>query len=138
MAAASTLAVPRASDPARAGSLTRMALAAPMASAVRRPLVSLLGAIDTRVTSPPPACSASCRPISTPKESDSSRMSLPSRTSVLVLGIELRRGRRVGDLLDTDDDVHSLIVLETLPVGANLPRPGSGRWLWSPGLVARC
>ena len=37
MAAASTLAVPRASDPASTGSLTRMALAAPMASAVRRP-----------------------------------------------------------------------------------------------------
>ena len=66
MAAASTLAVPSASLPARAGSLTRMALAAPMASAVRRPLTSLLGTIETSVTSPPPAVSTSCSAISTP------------------------------------------------------------------------
>ena len=63
-----------------------MALAAPMASAVRRPETSSLGAIDTRVTSPPPAAVTSCRAISTPYESDSSRMSLPSRLRVLVLG----------------------------------------------------
>ena len=66
MAAASTLAVPRASVPASESSLIRMALAAPMASAVRRPDVSPLGAIETRVTSPPPADSASWRAISTP------------------------------------------------------------------------
>ena len=54
------------SDPARASSLTRMALAAPIASAVRSPFTSLLGAMETIVTSPPPAASASCSPISTP------------------------------------------------------------------------
>ena len=66
MAAASTLAVESASDPFSASSLTRIALAAPMASAVRRPLVSPFGAIDTSVTSPPPAAVASCSAISTP------------------------------------------------------------------------
>ena len=66
IALARTLAVDSASDPLRASSLTRMAFAAPMARAVRRPDVSPAGAIETRVTSPPPAASASCRPISTP------------------------------------------------------------------------
>ena len=42
------------------------ALAAPMASAVRRPDTSPLGAIETRVTSPSPAASTNCRAISTP------------------------------------------------------------------------
>ncbi len=66
IAAASTLAVPSASVPLSAGSLTRMAFAAPIASAVRSPPVSPLGAIDTSVTSPPPAASASWSAISTP------------------------------------------------------------------------
>lgn len=66
MALARTLAVDRASEPWRASSLTKMALSAPMASAVRRPEVSPLGAIDTRVTTSPAAWSASWRPISTP------------------------------------------------------------------------
>ena len=66
MAAASTLAVPRASEPASASSLTKMALAAPMARAVRRPEVSPSGAIDTRVTSLPSTLPASWRAISTP------------------------------------------------------------------------
>ena len=77
IAAARTLAVDRASEPLSASSLTRMAFAAPIASAVRRPETSLFGAIETRVTSPPPAASARRRPISTPYASESSRMSLP-------------------------------------------------------------
>ena len=66
IAFARTFAVERASEPASASSLTRMALAAPIARAVRRPDVSPPGAIETIVTSPPPAASTSCRPISTP------------------------------------------------------------------------
>ena len=65
-ALARTFAVDRASEPRRASSLTKMARSAPMARAVRRPDVSPLGAIDTRVTTSPPAWSASWRPISTP------------------------------------------------------------------------
>ncbi len=57
-----------------------------MASAVRSPLVSLLGAIDTSVTSPSPAVPTSCSAISTPYMSESSMTSLPSRTSVWVAG----------------------------------------------------
>ena len=66
MAAASTLAVPSASVPLSSGSEIRIAFAAPIASAVRSPPVSPFGAIDTSVTSPPPAASASCSAISTP------------------------------------------------------------------------
>ena len=57
-----------------------------MASAVRRPEVSLFGAIETRVTSPSPRLSTSWSAISTPYESDSSRISLVSRLRVLVSG----------------------------------------------------
>ncbi len=66
MALASTFAVVRASEPCSAGSDTSTALAAPMASAVRSPDVSSFGAIETRLTSPPPAAVASCSAISTP------------------------------------------------------------------------
>ena len=67
MAAASTLAVvERVGALQRGVADTRMALAAPIASAVRSPLTSPLGAIDTRLTSPPPAVSTSCSAISTP------------------------------------------------------------------------
>jgi hypothetical protein len=61
-----TFAVDRASEPWRTGSETRTALAAPIASAVRSPDTSSLGAIEISVTSPPPAASASWRAISTP------------------------------------------------------------------------
>ena len=61
-----------------------MAFAAPMARALRMPWTPAAGTIETTVTSPPPAFSASWRPISTPKLSDSSMMSLPSRLRVLV------------------------------------------------------
>ena len=61
-----TFAVPSASVPSHAGSETRIAFAAPIASAVRSPETSLFGAIDTRVTSPPPAVSTSWSAISTP------------------------------------------------------------------------
>ena len=44
-----------ASEPASSGSDTSTAFAAPIASAVRSPDTSPLGAIDTRLTSPPPA-----------------------------------------------------------------------------------
>ena len=63
-----------------------MALAAPMARALRMPCSPAAGTIETMVTSPPPAFSASWRPISTPKLSDSSMMSLPSRFRVFVEG----------------------------------------------------
>ena len=63
-----------------------MALAAPMARALRMPCTPADGTIDTIVTSPPPAFSASWRPISTPKLSDSSMISLPSRLRVLLPG----------------------------------------------------
>ena len=66
MAFARTLAVVSASEPWSSGSETRTALAAPMARAVRRPDVSPLGAIETRLTSPPPAAATSCSAISTP------------------------------------------------------------------------
>ena len=66
LAAASTFAVVSASEPASSGSDTRTALAAPIASAVRSPDVSPFGAIDTRLTSPPPAVVTSWRAISTP------------------------------------------------------------------------
>ena len=66
MAAASTLAVVSASQPCSAGSDTSTPLAAPMASAVRMPDTSPLGAMETRLTSPPPAASTSCSAISTP------------------------------------------------------------------------
>src|SRR4051794_32044828 len=86
MAAASTLAVDSESEALRASSLTRIALAAPMARAVRGPFAAFLGAIEPNVPSPPPAASASWRAISTPYASESSRMSLPSRTRVFVSG----------------------------------------------------
>ena len=66
MALASTFAVVSASEPCSSGSDTSTAWAAPMASAVRRPETSPLGAIDTRLTSPSPAASTSCSAISTP------------------------------------------------------------------------
>ena len=53
-----------------------------MANAVRRPDTSPLGAIEINTTSPPPAFSANCSDISTPYASESSRMSLPERSSV--------------------------------------------------------
>ena len=52
--------------PLRARVADRIALAAPIASAVRSPPVSPFGAMDTSVTSPPPAASASWSAISTP------------------------------------------------------------------------
>src|SRR5258706_523304 len=58
MAAARTLAVPRAAVPARASSETRMALAAPMARAPRVPCPPAAGAIETAGTPPPPALPA--------------------------------------------------------------------------------
>src|SRR5437868_4163764 len=58
MLLASTFAVDSASEPASAGSDTRIALAAPIANAVRRPDTSSFGAIEMRVTSPPPAATA--------------------------------------------------------------------------------
>ena len=66
IALASTLAVPSESEPASASSDTSTARAAPIASAVRRPETSPLGAIEMSTTSPPPAASASCSAISTP------------------------------------------------------------------------
>ena len=66
MAFARTFAVVRASEPCSSGSETSTALAAPMANAVRRPETSPFGAIDTRLTSPPPAVSTSWSAISTP------------------------------------------------------------------------
>ena len=86
MASTSTLAVDNESEPARASSLTNTALAAPMARAVRKPPTSLLGAMETKRTSPSSDPSRSCRAISTPYESDSSRMSLTSRLRVFVSG----------------------------------------------------
>ena len=58
-----------------------------MASAVRSPDTSPLGAIEMRMTSPPPDCSASCNAISTeqasaPLPSEPSMISLPDRSSV--------------------------------------------------------
>ncbi len=66
MGAPNRLAVVRASLPCSAGSETKVPLAAPMASAVRMPDTSPLGAMETRLTSPPPAASTSCSAISTP------------------------------------------------------------------------
>ena len=63
-----------------------MALAAPMARACRMPCTPEDGTIETMVTSPPPAFSANWRPISTPKLSDSSMISLPSRLRVFEPG----------------------------------------------------
>ena len=66
MAAAKTFAVERESEPASASSLTKIALSAPIANAVRKPPVSPPGVIETRRTSPDPAASTSCKAISTP------------------------------------------------------------------------
>ena len=63
---ASLPAVVSASAPWSASSEMSTAPAAPIASAVRRPETSLFGAIETKVTSPPPALSTSWSAISTP------------------------------------------------------------------------
>ena len=66
MAAASTLAVPRASVPASASSLTRMALAAPMASAGAQTGGLAVRCHRHQGDLAALAASASCRAISTP------------------------------------------------------------------------
>ena len=122
MALASTLAVVRASEPCRAGSLTRTALAAPIASAVRRPDTSPLGAIDTRVTSPPPAAVDELQ-----GHLDAVAVGLVEDELAVALqgvggGIQRTRVGRVRDLLDADDDVHG----DILPVRQSAARQRRG------------
>ena len=86
---------------------------------------------------------ASCRPISTPNASDSSRISLPSRTSVWVVRVELAGACRVGDLLHTDDDVHAFIASISFdgrqpdPEHGLLPSASRGRRTKSDWVVPR-
>ena len=110
-AAASTLAVVSASEPASSGSDTSTALAAPIASAVRSPDISPFGAIDTRLTSPPPAVVDELQ-----RHLDAVAVGLVEDQLAVTLervvrGIQLARLRRIGDLLDADDHVHGALIV---------------------------
>ena len=110
IAAASTLAVVSASEPCSAGSDTRTALAAPIASAVRRPETSLFGAIDTSAD-----LAAAGGVDELQRHLDAVAVGLVEDQLAFALqrvgrGIERPRHGRVRDLLDADDDVHGVVV----------------------------
>ena len=107
IALASTLAVDSASEPASASSDTSTARAAPMASAVRRPDTSPLGAIEIEHDLAAAGLVGQLQ-----RHLDAVGVGVVedelARPLERVVRLELARHRRVRDLLHADCDVHSV------------------------------